>query len=120
MTSILQATGKIVNNTAYDLSVLKSALTAGRWDQTPVGVAAGTTTTAFIAQGDPGDPAGTSGSVQYSLHNTDAVITVCWDDPYTGSNSTGGTGSNQSNFTVSASVPSGGSEVTFTYTVNGS
>jgi hypothetical protein len=115
------ATGKIVNNTNYDLWVVNSAVNSGHWNQTPVNVAAGkTNTSAFITQGTSGTATGTSGWVQYSVHTTNAIITVGWDDAYSSSNTTGGTGSSSSSFTVTASVPSSGSNVTFTYTVDGS
>jgi hypothetical protein len=114
------ATANIVNNTQYNLICSSNGINSGHWNQTPVNVGANSTVkSAFIAQGTSGTATGTSGWVQYSIQGAKAVATLCFDDPYSSSNSTNGTGSSASNFTVTASVPSSGSNVTFTYTVNG-
>ncbi|HLX08992.1 MAG TPA: aegerolysin family protein [Thermoanaerobaculia bacterium] len=114
------ATGQIVNNTPYDLYVANSGINSGHWKTTPVAVAKGTTSnSAFVAQGTSGTATGTSGWVQYSLQGapTSIVANLAFDDPYSSSNSASGTNINTTTYVVIASVPSSGSQVTFTYTI---
>jgi hypothetical protein len=114
------ANGTIINNTTYDMWVSSSAINSGHWNTPPITAAAKSTTTgAFVAQGTQGTATGTSGWVKYSLHNASpaASVTITFDDPYSSSNSAGGSAS--TGFTVSASVPSSGSNVVFTYTIDG-
>ena len=114
------ATASIVNNTKYDLVVLNSGINSGHWNQTPTNVAAdATNSSAFVAQGTSGTATGTSGWAQYALRGTSPQVTamLCFDDPYSSSNSTSGTTISSTAYTVTVSVPSSGSQVTFTYTI---
>jgi hypothetical protein len=114
------ATGQIVNHTSYDLVVVNSGINSGHWNQTPVNIAATkTNNSAFVAQGASGSATGTSGWVQYSLSGTSALVTVAFDDPYSSSNSAGGTTSSNGGVSVVPTFPSSGSNVCFIYTVSG-
>ena len=114
------ANGTVVNNTKYDMWVVSSTVASGHWNTAPVTVAANSTNTgAFVAQGTAGTATGTSGNVVYNLHDCvpHTNVTIVFDDPFSSSNSAQANASTAS-FTASASVPSSGSNVVFTYTVS--
>ncbi|HLX08991.1 MAG TPA: hypothetical protein VKY89_14145 [Thermoanaerobaculia bacterium] len=120
MSPSFTATGAIVNNTPYDLSVVSSALDSGRWIKTPLTVAASSTNDqAFVATIDPGSPAGVAGQVVYNINGStpSTNVTLNFDDPYSSSNSASASSSTPG-FSATASVPPAGSEVIFTYTVS--
>jgi hypothetical protein len=114
------ANGTIINNTSYDLWVSSSTINSGHWNTAPITAPANSTTTgAFVAQGTAGTATGTSGSVVYTAHNyaPKTNINISFDDPYSSSNTAGGSAG--AGFSVSSQVPSSGSNVVFTYTIDG-
>ena len=128
------ATGQISNNTAFDMVLQSSDLSWGNWLQTPLAtIFKNSTQQAFVGQGKPWTASGTQGSLQYALIEGPpppagqpvppsavlGMITVNFDDPWSGSNNTNGTVSSTPRFTVSGFVPSSGSAVTFNYHVTG-
>jgi len=128
------ATGQITNNTPFDMMLQSADLSWGNWLRRPLAtIFKGASQQAFIGQGKPWTASGTQGSLQYALIEGPpppagqpvppsavlGMITVNFDDPWSGSNSTAGTVSSTPRFTVSAFVPSSGSAVTFIYQIAG-
>ena len=114
----------VMNNTGHDLTLRDVSLSWGNWQQHPIQtIPKQSNQLAFIGQGKPWVASGTQGAVKYAIQNPATkmpepdTVTLCFDDPWRGSNSTNGTMSNSPKLIVAASVPPSGSAVTFTYII---
>ena len=114
--SRFNATGLLSNRTVLPLTLKNASLSWGSWIQPPMpSIAPGQQNVpAFVATGSVFS--GTQGQVVYQL-GKDILVTLCFDDPFSGSNSTNGTMSSAPDYVVSGLVPSHGSTVTFAYVI---
>jgi hypothetical protein len=108
-----------VHNHTDDLMRLTgSNLSWGKWGQSPVDIEPHSHIQ-FDSMGRENSPSGTTGWATWHVegYSREPIITVSWDDPYTGSNS-GNIVSNPANtIPISGYVPSSGSDIQASFTV---